>query len=579
MAEAFDYVIVGAGAAGCVLANRLSADPGTRVCLVEAGPDHNARRAIVRVPLAMVTFMAPALAFLGGPRLMSWFETEPEPGLQGRALALPRGQGTGGSTNVNGQIFIRGQREDFDHWRDLGNPGWGHDDLLPYFRKLERFEILADPASSRHIRFGTRPLAEQIAPRFHGLDGPLNVAALRSVNPMAEIFLDAAQRAGYPLNPDFNGARQTGVGLYTFTQKNGERVTAEGAYLDPVRSRPNLTVLANTKVTRLLLDGRRATGIAWRRGVEEGTLAAREIILSAGSFVSPHLLMLSGIGNARDLARHGITPVHDLPGVGENLQDHLDVTLEYRARSTAPYGVSWRALPRNILHVLDWFARRRGVFSSTTGEGGGFLATDPASDRPDIQLFFCTGRANTQEASGFAGHGFLMHVCQLRPGNIGRLTLRNADPAEKPAIRYNFFRGDSSMEPLRRGIRLARAIIAQAPFAPHLDAEIDPGPEAQSDGALDAFIGAKAGTLFHPVGTCAMGRGAGAVVDPETLRVHGIDGLRVVDASIMPSIVSGNTVAATYAIAERGADLIRADSLLANPPRLHPATKELEETP
>jgi len=202
--------------------------------------------------------------------------------------------------------------------------------------------------------------------------------------------------------PDFNGARQNGVGLYTFTQSNGERVTAEGAYLDTVRARPNLTVMADTKVTRLLLDGRRVTGVAYRRGGEEGAHAAREVILSAGCFVSPHLLMLSGIGNARDLARHGIAPVHDLPGVGENLQDHLDITLEYRARSTAPYGVSWRALPRNVLHVLDWFARGRGLFASTTGEGGGFVSTDPASDRPDIQLFFCTGRANTQEASGFA---------------------------------------------------------------------------------------------------------------------------------------------------------------------------------
>ncbi|MBA3326081.1 MAG: SDR family oxidoreductase [Rhodobacteraceae bacterium] len=451
MAAAFDYVIVGAGADGCVLANRLSVDPGTRVCLVDAGPDRNARRAIVRVPLAMVTYMAPALAFLGGPRLMFWFETEPEPGLQGRAMALPRGQGTGGSTNVNGQIFIRGQREDFDHWRDLGNPGWGHDDLLPYFRNLERFEILDEPRSARHIRFGERPLAEQIDPSLHGLDGPPNVAPLRSVNPMAEVFLDAAQRAGHPLNPDFNGARQNGVGLYTFKQSNGERVTAEGAYLDTVRARPNLTVMADTKVTRLLLDGRRVTGVAYRRGGEEGALAAREVILSAGCFVSPHLLMLSGIGNARDLDRHGIAPVHDLPGVGENLQDHLDITLEYRARSTAPYGVSWRALPRNVLHVLDWFARGRGLFASTAGEGGGFVSTDPASDRPDIQLFFCTGRANTQEASGFAGHGFLMHVCQLRPGSIGRLTLRSADPADKPSILYSFFRGDSSMEPLRRG--------------------------------------------------------------------------------------------------------------------------------
>ncbi|KQZ14142.1 hypothetical protein ASD44_08680 [Mesorhizobium sp. Root554] len=554
----FDYVIVGAGAAGCVLANRLSEDPSVRVALVEAGSDRNARKAIVRIPLAMVTFMAPALAFLGGPKFMSWFETEPEPGLQGRSMALPRGRGTGGSTNVNGQIFIRGQREDFDGWRDIGNPGWGFDDLLPYFRKLERFEPLADPATARRIRVGGRSFYESVDSAYHGIDGPLNIAPLRSVNPMAFAYLEAAQLAGYTLNPDFNGERQNGVGLYTFTQKNGERVTGEGAYLDPVRHRPNLTVIAETQVTRVLFEGRTATGIAWRRGSETGELKAREVILAAGSFVSPHLLMLSGVGKARELVRHGIAVIRDLPGVGENLQDHLDVTLEYRSKSIAPYGLSLKAMPRNALHLADWLFRRRGLFSSTTGEGGGFVSTDPASERPDIQLFFCTGRANTQAASGFGGHGFLMHVCQLRPGSIGRLTLKSADANDKPSILYNFFRGDSSMDVLRNGIRLARKIMAQKPFEPHLDAEIDPGPEAQGDGALDAFIRERVGTLFHPVGTCAMGRGEQAVVDPETLRVHGVDGLRVVDASIMPTIVSGNTVGATYCLAEKGADLIRA---------------------
>ncbi|TCR65941.1 GMC family oxidoreductase N-terminal domain-containing protein [Rhizobium sp. BK376] len=527
----FDYIIVGGGAAGCVLANRLSENPATRVCLVEAGVDGNARKAIVRIPLAMVTFMAPTLAFLGGTKFMSWFQTEPEPGLQGRSLALPRGKGTGGSTNVNGQIFIRGQREDFDHWRDRGNPGWGYDDLLPYFRKLERFDILAEPGSARHIRFGDKPLEGQIDPAYHGLGGPLNIAPLRSVNPMAEVFLEAAQQAGHPLNADFNGARQNGVGLYTFTQKNGERVTSEGAYLDPVRHRQNLIVMSETEVTRIVFAARKATGIAFRRNGEQGVVGGREVILSAGSFVSPHLLMLSGIGNAKELSRHGIPLVAHLPGVGENLQDHLDVTIEYRARSIAPYGVSWRAAPRNAGHVFNWVFNKRGLFSSTTGEGGAFISTDPSSDRPDIQLFFCTGRANTQAASGFTGHGFLMHVCQLRPGSIGRVALNSADPGEKPAILYNFFRGDSTMETLRKGIRLARNITAQAPFAPHLDTEIDPGPDIESDGALDAFIRERVGTLFHPVGTCAMGRGERSVVDPVTMRVHGVQGLRVVDAS------------------------------------------------
>ncbi len=558
----FDYVIVGAGAAGCVLANRLSENPQNRVALIEAGADRNARKAIVRIPLAMVTFMAPALAFLGGPKFMSWFETEPEPGLQGRSMSLPRGRGTGGSTNVNGQIFMRGQREDFDAWRDAGNPGWGYDDLLPYFRKLERFELLAEPERKRSIRLGGKPLAEQIDPAFHGTDGPLNIAPPRSVNPLTQAYLEAAQLAGHPLNADFNGERQNGVGFYTFTQKNGERVTAEGAYLDPVRGRPNLTVIPETRVDRLILDEATVTGVAVRRGGRSEIVEGRETILAAGSFVSPQLLMLSGIGPARELARHDIPLVVDLPGVGQNLQDHLDVTLEYRAKTTAPYGLSWKALPRNILHVLDWLFRRRGLFSSTTAEAGGFVSTDPASDRPDVQLFFCSGRANTQAASGFTGHGFLMHVCQLRPGSIGQLTLRSADPGDKPYIRYNFFRGDSSMDVLRAGIRLARKIMAQKPFESHLGAEIDPGPDVESDGALDAFIRERVGTLFHPVGTCAMGDGEHAVVDPATLRVHGVGGLRVIDASIMPTIVSANTVAATYCLAEKGADLIRNEGAL-----------------
>jgi choline dehydrogenase len=563
--EPFDYVIVGAGPAGCVLANRLTEDPAVRVALVEAGPDRNARKMLVRIPLAMVTFMAPALAFLGGPKFMSWFETEPEPGLQGRSIALPRGKGSGGSSNVNGQIFMRGQREDFDGWRDLGCTGWGYDDLLPYFRKLERFELLADPRSGNHIRFGKRPLSEQIDTAFHGTDGPLNIAPLRSVNPMAHAYLEAAQLAGYTLNPDFNGARQNGVGLYTFTQKNGQRVTAEGAYLDPVRHRPNLTIIPDTQVTKIVFEGQTAVGVVWKRGGETGTIAARETILAAGAFVSPQLLMLSGVGKARELAKHGIPLVRDLPGVGENLQDHLDVTLEYRAKSIAPYGISWRALPRNVLHVLDWLFRKRGLFSSTTGEGGGFISTDPKSERPDIQLFFCTGRANTQAASGFTGHGFLMHICQLRPGSIGRVALKSADPDERPSILYNFFRGESSMDTLRAGIRLARKIMVQKPFGPHLDAEVDPGPDVESDGALDAFIRQSVGTLFHPVGTCAMGQGPEAVVDPQTLRVHGVGGLRVVDASIMPKIVSANTVAATYCLAEKGADLIKRERIVAQP--------------
>lgn len=559
--ERFDYVIVGAGAAGSVLANRLSEDPRVRVALIEPGTDRNSGRTIVKMPLGMVTFMMPAVDFLGGPKFMSWFETEPEPGLQGRKVMLPRGKATGGSTTVNGMIFIRGQREDYDHWRDLGNPGWGYDDLLPYFRRLETFEALADPAGSRHIRLGGRPVSEQIDPAFHGTGGPVNVAQLRSVNPMCDVFLEAARQAGHAYNADFNGARQEGFGYYTFTQKGGERQSAERAYLDPVRHRPNLAILPGRRVTRILTEGRRAVGVAWETG--EGAAAVRgetrggEVILSAGAFVSPQLLMLSGIGNGRDLARHGIEVLNDLPGVGANLQDHIDVTMEYKAKTTVPYGLSWKALPANVAHVFKWLFGRRGLFASTTGEGGAFVRTRPDLDRPDIQLFFCTSVGNAQNAGSLFGHGFLVHVCELRPGSIGRLTLASADPHQRPSIRYDFFRGDSTMESLREGMKLVRRLIAQKAFEPHLAGEVTPGPEADSDGALEAYIRQRCGTLYHPVGTCSMGTGDMAVVDPSSLRVHGMAGLRVIDASVMPAIVSGNTMAATYCIAEKGADLVR----------------------
>ena len=550
--EPYDYLIIGAGAAGCVLANRLSENSNTRVCLVEAGPDRNHRRAIVRIPLAMVTFMAPKLAFLGGPKFVDWFASEPEPGLQGRSLAMPRGQGTGGSTNINGQIFIRGQREDYDAWARSGAKDWAYDDVLPYFKKLERLEILAEPSSAKILPSELR----NINAAYHGTEGPLNIAPLRSINPMAHVFLRAAQLAGLKLNPDFNGESQNGAGLYVFTQKKGQRVTAEAAYIAPIReARKNLTIISGKRATKLIMEGKRCMGVMF--GSEE--IRAREVILSAGAFVSPHLLLLSGIGDKADLKKVDVTAIHHLPGVGRNLQDHLDVTIEYKAKTATPYGISWRSFPRNVGHVINWFWRKRGLFATTTAEGGAFVSTT-GNSRPDIQLFFCSGVANTQNAKGFTGHGFLMHACQLRPGSIGAIKLKSSNPAERPSILYNFFRGESTMDALREGIKIGRKIVGQSPFAQHLDREVSPGPDVNSDGAIETFIRQTVGTLFHPVGTCKMGTDDQAVVDPKTLRVHGLQGLRVVDASIMPLIVSGNTVAATYMLAEKAADLIKAEA-------------------
>jgi choline dehydrogenase-like flavoprotein len=491
---------------------------------------------------------------------MSWYDTEPEPGLQGRRVALPRGRATGGSTTVNGMIYVRGQREDYDHWRALGNEGWGYDDLLPYFKRLETFEILNKPDTTPGLKLGGRPVAEQIDPAYHGIDGPVNIAPLRSVNPMCDVFLKAAGQAGYSYNADFNGIRQNGFGYYWFTQKGGERMSAERAYLDPARNRPNLTILSGRRVTRILFEGNRAIGVETHG--EDGPReirAEREVILSAGAFISPQILMLSGVGDPAELKKHGIKLLNALPGVGANLQDHLDVTLEYKAKTTVPYGLSWKALPRNILHVFDWIFRKRGLFASTTGEGGAFVSTKPDSERPDIQLFFCTSVGNAQNAGSMFGHGFLVHVCELRPGSIGRLRLRDADPNTPPSIIYNFFRGASTMDALREGMKIVRNLVSQAAFLPHLDHEVTPGPDADSDGALEAYIRQNCGTLYHPVGTCSMGIGPDAVVDPSSLAVHGLEGLRVIDASVMPTIVSGNTMAATYCIAEKGADLVLDD--------------------
>lgn len=555
----YDYVIVGGGTAGCVLANRLTEDPDVRVVMIEHGRDNNSRNRLVRTPLGVASFFVPFLKFLGGGKLVDWYESAPEPGLQGRSIALPRGRAVGGSSTINGMIYVRGQREDYDHWRDLGNEGWGFDDLLPYFKKIESFEALNDPASTRHLRFGEGSLSSQIDPHYHGLGGPLNVAPIRHVNPLCAAYFKAAESLGLPLNPDHNGASQAGVGYYWYVNKDGYRHSAEGAYIDPIRSRPNLTILSETKALKILTEDKRAVGVLCdRAGVRSEVMARREVILCAGSFISPQLLMLSGIGDARALQRHGIDLVHHLPGVGANLQDHVDTWVKYRAKSHAAYGLSWRSLPANIGHVLNWFFRRRGMFASTTSEAAGFLSTVAGVARPDVQLFFNVTLGMVQDADSITGHGWLVHVCDLRPNSAGHVRLKSADPFEAPEIQFNFFRGESTMDVLVGGIKLVREIMAQPAFQNHLAEETAPGEDVQSDGAIQAYIRENCATLYHPVGSCRMGRGPMDVVDPATLEVHGIGKLRVIDASIMPSIVSANTMAATYCIAEKGADLVKA---------------------
>ncbi|WLI90726.1 choline dehydrogenase [Massilia sp. R2A-15] len=529
----FDYIIVGGGSAGCVLANRLSADPAVRVCLLEAGPADSSP--FIRVPLGIVGLMM--------SKKLNWqYFTEPQQQLGGRRLFWPRGKTLGGSSSTNAMIYTRGNRADYDHWAALGNPGWGFDDVLPLFLRSEHHEDGASP--------------------LHGSGGPLNVAPLRSPNVLSRAFIDAAMQAGFPFNADFNGPEQEGVNCYEVTQKNGERWSAARAYLHPALARPNLTVLTGALAERVLFDGKRATGVAYRRGGTVASIAAsREVLLAGGAINSPQLLMLSGIGEPQELARHGIALRHALPGVGRNLQDHLDVLVVQRCRLPVSLGLSLRTLPAQVKRLYDYIVHRSGALTSNSAEAGGFVKSRAQQELPDIQFHFTParldGHARTLRSAAFTlwGHGYALHACPLRPASRGRITLRSADPAAAPLIDPNYLSERADLEAMIDCVRAARRVLAAAPFDPFRGAEIFPGSEVQSDAEIEAFIRRKAETIYHPVGTCKMGADPMAVVD-HRLKVHGVEGLRVIDASIMPTLIAGNTNAPTMMIAEKGADMI-----------------------
>ena len=525
--HAFDYIIIGAGSAGCVLANRLSEDPDVRVLLLEAGPRD--WHPFIHMPAG--------LAKLVGHKGVNWnYDTAPEPHLDHRALWWPRGRVLGGSSSINAMCYIRGHARDYDDWAAQGATGWDWNTVLPYFKRSEG-----------NTRGGDA---------LHGGDGPLSVDDLRYVNPLSEVFIAAGEQAGYARNRDFNGPEQAGVGLYQVTQKDGARCSSATAYLRPVRARRNLVVRTDAMVSRITFDKGRTNGVTCVvRGIAHHYEATGEVLLAGGAINSPQLLMLSGIGPADALRRVGVPVVHDAPGVGANLQDHLDICTLRHATQPITYD---RASDVKI--AFDYFLRgHAGPGSSNIAEGGGFIRSPLApDDRPDIQLHFVPAMLDDHGRRRLRGDGYTLHACALRPRSRGRIALVTNRAGDKPRIEANYLSDEDGFD-LRMMVecaKVSRAIFAQRAFDPYRGAPIFPARDDLDDRGLEAFIRAKAETVYHPVGTCRMGSDAASVVDPE-LRVRGVEGLRVIDASVMPTLIGGNTNAPTVMIAERASDLIR----------------------
>ncbi|ODV10252.1 MAG: glucose-methanol-choline oxidoreductase [Rubrivivax sp. SCN 70-15] len=529
-AQAFDIVIVGGGSAGCALAGRLSEDPALRVALVEAGPSDATRW--VTVPAGLVGTVA--------TKRLNWaFETEPQPGLGGRRGYQPRGKVLGGSSSINAMVYIRGHASDYDDWATAGCPGWAFDDVLPCFKRSEGC------------------LVPGLDARWHGLDGPLKVSAPVSPSNFNRHFLDAAVECGHRLNPDFNGAEQDGVGLFHLTQQGGERCNAARAYLAPARQRPNLQVLTSAQARRIVFDGDRACGVEIEQAGSVRTLAARaEVVVAAGAFGSPQLLMLSGIGDGAALQALGIATRVHRPAVGANLQDHPDCLIARRESDLRLFGNSLPGLWQLWQAWRLYQRERRGLLTTNFAESGGFLRTRPSLPRPDVQWHFVIAMVDDHGRRRHRGHGFSLHACVLRPRSRGTVRLASPDPLAAPLIDPGFLSHLDDVATLMRAYRATRALLDTQALAPHAGRPLHGEPAPDDDAAVERFVRARCDTIYHPVGSCRMGSDDDAVLDPQ-LRVRGVRALRVVDASVMPTLVGGNTNAPTIMIAEKAADLIR----------------------
>src|ERR1700674_4222803 len=529
--DSFDFVVVGGGSGGCAVASRLSEDPATSVALLEAGgKDDNW---VVTTPGALILMVA--------GKVNNWaFDTVPQAGLNGRIGYQPRGKGLGGSSAINAMVYMRGHRSDYDRWASLGNTGWSYADVLPYFKRSED--------------------NSELGGEYHGQGGPPHVTGLRSDNPVRETYLQAAREAQFRIREDFNAAEQEGLGTYQVTQKNGERWSAARGYIHPhLGTRANLRVETNAQATRILFEGKRAVGVEYRQGKATKQIRARrEVIVSSGAFQTPQLLMLSGVGDSAALARHGIATTQHLPGVGQNLQDHPDFIFAYLSDSPYFTGMSLSGIARIFKGIAQYRRERRGPMTSNIAECGGFLKTRPDLDVPDIQLHFCMAMVNDHGRKPRWGTGFSCHVCLLRPKSRGSVWLQSADPLAASAIDPNFLGEDADLDTMVAGFKMTKRLL-DAPALKALKTSAGFTAGVETDAQIRDVLRNNVDTVYHPVGTCKMGANdSSAVVDPK-LRVHGLEGLRIVDASIMPTLIGGNTNAPTIMIGEKAADMIKAE--------------------